>query len=275
MTRGRGNLECPLVQRFPTVTKGFPSPTRNPLVATSFIGTYRWGMQKSTKQLVVVINASEANFRVPIAITQPRTESRLRRAIGGARSVQDGAPSKRVSRVIVLTRLLSLVLLLALSAPLSGLAVGSSSVSVAWDRNAEADVTSYRIYYGLASRQYSSSINAGNVTAVVVPGLSTGVPYFFAVTALDATGLESDYSSEVVVAPSGGFTLNVRIPANRQSILTVAGPASRSYDLLATTNLTTWTTLGSATAGANGLATYTDTGASGHQVRYYRARQKP
>jgi hypothetical protein len=118
-------------------------------------------------------------------------------------------------------------------------------------------------------------MNVGNLTAGVVPGLSNGVPYFFAVTALDATGLESDYSSEVVVTPSGGFNLKVRIPANRQAVLTVTGPASQSYDLLTTTNFTTWTTLGSATAGANGLATYTDTAAPGYRIRYYRARQKP
>jgi hypothetical protein len=232
------------------------------------------GMQISTKQLVVAVNASETSFRV--AITQPRTGARLVRATGAAPLEGDSSPSKRVSRLIVLTRFLSLaLLLLALSIPLSARAVGSSSVSVAWDANPEVDVVGYRIYYGLVSRQYSSSIFAGNVTTGVIPGLSNGVPYFFAVTALDATGLESDYSSEVAVTPSGGFTLKVRIPANRQSVLTVQGSASQAYEFLATTNLTTWTTLGSATAGANGLATYTDSGAPNHRIRYYRARQLP
>jgi hypothetical protein len=179
--------------------------------------------------------------------------------------------------LIVLARFLSLAfLLVALSHPSSVLGVvGPASVSLAWDRNPEADVVGYRIYYGLSSRQYTNSIYVGNLTTGVVPGLSNGVPYFFAMTSLDATGLESDYSSEVAVTPNGGFGLKVRIPANRQSVLTVAGPSSQAYAFLASTNFTTWTTLGSATAGTNGLATYIDTAAPNYRVRYYRAQQLP
>ncbi len=232
-------------------------------------------MHKSTKTLVVAAAASETNFRV--AITQSRTGTRLLREISEVRPERDGAPLRHVSRLIVLTRFLSLAfLLIALSHPLSVLGVvGPVSVSLAWDRNPEADVVGYRIYYGLSSRQYTNSIYVGNLTAGTVPGLSNGVPYFFAMTALDATGLESDYSSEVAVTPNGGFSLKVRIPANRQSVLTVTGPAGQAYDFLASTNFTTWATLGSATAGTNGLATYTDTAAPGYRIRYYRARQKP
>jgi len=232
-------------------------------------------MHKSTKTLIVAAPASEASFRV--AITQPRTGARLLRSGGGARSGRGSASSRGGSRWIVLARFLSLAfLLVALSRPLSVLGVvGPASVSLAWDRNPEADVVGYRIYYGLSSLQYTSSMNVGNLTTGVVPGLSNGVPYFFAVTALDATGLESDYSSEVSVTPSAGSRLKVHIPANRQSVLTVTGPASQAYDFLVSTNFTTWTTLGSATAGANGVATYTDTGAPGYRIRYYLARQKP
>ncbi len=232
-------------------------------------------MQKFTKELVVAADASETNFRA--ALTPPSSGSHLRRVLAAGRPERDGVPSRRVSRLIVLTRFLSLALLLvALSRPLNVLGVvGPASVSLAWDRNPEVDVVNYRIYYGTVSRQYTKSVYAGNLIAGVVPGLSGGVRYFFAVTALDATGLESDYSAEVVVTPGGGFSLKVRIPANRQSVLTVTGPASQAYDLFATTNLTTWSTLGSATAGTNGIAIYTDTAAPNYRVRYYRARQKP
>jgi hypothetical protein len=232
-------------------------------------------MQKSTKQLVIAADAIEASFRV--TITQPHTGARLLRTVGRARSVRGGAPPGRVSRLIVLARFLSLAfLLVALSHPLSVLGVvGPVSVSLAWDRNPEADVVGYRIYYGLGSRQYTNSIYVGNLTTGVVPGLSNGVQYFFAMTAIDATGLESDYSSEVAVTSKGGFSLKVRIPVNRRSVLTVTGPAGQVYDFLASTNFTTWTTLGRATAGTDGLATYTDTAAPAYRIRYYRARQVP
>lgn len=69
-------------------------------------------------------------------------------------------------------------------------------VTLAWERNAEPDVLGYRIYYGIASRTYSRSIDVGNVTAYTVTGLGTGI-YFFAVTAYNAAGLESGYSNEV------------------------------------------------------------------------------
>lgn len=232
-------------------------------------------MHKSTKQLVVAADAIETNFR--IAITPSRTGCRLRPEAGEGRPERDCGPSRRVSRLIVLSRFLSLALLLvALSHPLNVLGiVGPSSVTLSWDRNPEADVVGYRIYYGQVSRQYTDSVYVGNLTAGVVPGLLSGVRYFFAMTALDATGLESDYSGEVAVTPSGGFSLKIRIPANRQAVLTVTGPAGQGYDLLTSTNFTNWTTLGSATAGTNGLATYTDTGAPGKLIRYYRAQQKP
>ncbi len=76
-------------------------------------------------------------------------------------------------------------------------------VTLSWDpptTNADgtplADLAGFRIYYGLASRNYSWVIDVGNVTTYKIENLSPNT-YYFAVTAYDTSGNESDYSNEV------------------------------------------------------------------------------
>lgn len=57
-------------------------------------------------------------------------------------------------------------------------------------------VAGYKIYYGTESQTYTSVIDVGNVTTYKVSGLPTGATYYFAVTAYDATGVESDPTDE-------------------------------------------------------------------------------
>jgi fibronectin type 3 domain-containing protein len=58
-------------------------------------------------------------------------------------------------------------------------------------------VTGYRVYYGTTSRTYGSGLNASSMTTYIVPNLTVGRTYYFAVTAYDAAGNESDFSGEV------------------------------------------------------------------------------
>jgi len=80
---------------------------------------------------------------------------------------------------------------------LGGILRADQSVTLAWDPNPEPDVSGYKIHYGNASRNYPYSTNVGNVTTATVYGLQEGLVYFFAVTAHNTSGLESDYSNEV------------------------------------------------------------------------------
>ena len=82
---------------------------------------------------------------------------------------------------------------------------GTHSVTLAWDapeQNTDGspltDLQGYKLYYGTASRSYSDSIVIDNpgVTRYVVDTLSPGT-YYFALTAFNSKGAESDYSSEV------------------------------------------------------------------------------
>jgi hypothetical protein len=73
------------------------------------------------------------------------------------------------------------------------------SVTLAWDPGAPAtDIAGYAIYYGVASRSYTNVVDVGLATTGVVSNLVAGTTYYFAVTANSSSGLESDYSSEVV-----------------------------------------------------------------------------
>ncbi len=89
-----------------------------------------------------------------------------------------------------------------------------AQVTCSWGPSPES-VIGYKIYYGTASRSYTSSINVGNVTTYTVQGLSVGVTYYFAATAYNQFG-ESDYSNEA----SGRITETVSSPP------ALAGPTS-------------------------------------------------
>lgn len=73
----------------------------------------------------------------------------------------------------------------------------AESAVVSWQPNTEPDLAGYQIYYGTTSRFYSVIIDVGNTTQYTVTGLNPGVTYYFAVTAYDINGNESDYSEEV------------------------------------------------------------------------------
>jgi len=56
----------------------------------------------------------------------------------------------------------------------------------------------YKIYYGTVSKQYSTTISVSSPATLsyVIDALTVGQTYYFAVTAVSATGTESSYSPE-------------------------------------------------------------------------------
>jgi hypothetical protein len=88
----------------------------------------------------------------------------------------------------------------------------AAEVNLAWDASVTPTVTHYRVYYGNATRTYGKLETIGNVTEYKVTDLPVGM-WFFAVTALDDMGNESEYSNEVsttiggVPASPGNFRL--------------------------------------------------------------------
>lgn len=81
------------------------------------------------------------------------------------------------------------------------------NVTVSWDVSPGGNVAGYNLYYGPNSLEYTNMLVAGNATSVLVPGLVEGATYYFAATAYDLTGVESELSNEVLYSvPGGGIT---------------------------------------------------------------------
>ena len=75
-------------------------------------------------------------------------------------------------------------------------------MTLAWDPNTENDLAGYNVYYGTASRVYDSVIEVGNITSYTVTDLEPETQYYFAITAYDTSGNESDFSVEVSAVPN-------------------------------------------------------------------------
>ncbi len=75
--------------------------------------------------------------------------------------------------------------------------VEPAQVTLIWDPNSESDLAGYKLYYGYSSRDYPNVIDVGNEEICIVDNLKPGETYYFAATAYNITGLESDYSNEV------------------------------------------------------------------------------
>ena len=112
------------------------------------------------------------------------------------------AVCRRVRRAALIVLFLDVFFALT---PLTSFATGI--VTLAWDPSPSTNViANYKIYYGGASATYTNAVSAGTNTTVSVSNLVEGTTYYFAATAVDTFGLESDYSAEVSAAIPGRLT---------------------------------------------------------------------
>jgi hypothetical protein len=74
---------------------------------------------------------------------------------------------------------------------------GYSYVDLRWDLSDEESLSGYNIYYGKTSGQYSRKKTVARVNSYRIDNLNNGEVYYFAITAYDNLGRESDYSDEV------------------------------------------------------------------------------
>ena len=72
-------------------------------------------------------------------------------------------------------------------------------ITLEWDASSGTDVAGYKIYYGTVSRNYDTVLDVGDYTSVSIADLEDNETYYFAVTAYNADGEESDYSDEVCI----------------------------------------------------------------------------
>jgi hypothetical protein len=117
-----------------------------------------------------------------------------------------------------------------------------SSVSLQWTPNTDPSVSGYRVYYGGDSRGYTNVLNAGSLTNASVEGLEEGKTYYFAVTAYDDFGDESDYSVETVYIVPGYLTMTMG--PNPGDLLRVRFPVAPAhwYELQMSQDMQHWST---------------------------------
>ena len=98
-----------------------------------------------------------------------------------------------------MSRTVSLLLTLGMLFSMVHLA-DAATVSLAWDANTETNLAGYKLYYGTSPRaqaMYSETVLiSGKNTTTWEITLPTGV-YYLALTAIDSSGNESDFSNEV------------------------------------------------------------------------------
>lgn len=82
--------------------------------------------------------------------------------------------------------------------------VSAGQAILSWDpptTNADGspltDLSGYRIYYGTSSGVYVMTLDVGSVINSTINNLTDGEIYYFAVTAYDLSGNESDFSNEI------------------------------------------------------------------------------
>jgi hypothetical protein len=75
--------------------------------------------------------------------------------------------------------------------------LAASSLTLAWDPNAEPDLAGYKVYYGTQSGDYDSVIDVGDVIQYAIGSLEPETRYYLALTAYDTSWNESDFSWEV------------------------------------------------------------------------------
>jgi hypothetical protein len=88
-----------------------------------------------------------------------------------------------------------LCLVLGLSMSFFQESANAAQITLAWDESDAA--AGYKIYSGTASNNYTWVVDVGNTLSYTTANLTDGYTYYFAATAYDASGLESDYSDEV------------------------------------------------------------------------------
>jgi hypothetical protein len=79
--------------------------------------------------------------------------------------------------------------------------LAEAGVQLVWDASPDPDIAGYRLSYGTTSRQYTTTIDVGNVTAFEFLEPDPSVTYFLALRSYDTDGLVSAYSNEISTTP--------------------------------------------------------------------------
>lgn len=133
-----------------------------------------------------------------------------------------------------------------------------NSILIQWQANSETDLSGYRVYYGTASRNYGLPIPVSG-TQYSFNAMQADVTYYIAVSAVDTSGNESGYSSEVnvtyIIPDTTSPAVTITLPTSETSYDTLSGSIDISGTAVDDTEVSsvTWTN----SRGGSGTATGT------------------
>jgi hypothetical protein len=149
------------------------------------------------------------------------------------------------------------------------------SVTLAWNPSPANNIAGYRLYLGLSSGTYATSLDVGATTNATLANLTPGMTYYFAVTAYDTNNLESPFSGEINYTIPGVVNLaKLRISRGPTGQVQITGsaPVGYSYSVLSSKDLKNWNIVGTVVADTSGSFLFLDTIRAGTGY-FYRVRQ--
>lgn len=144
------------------------------------------------------------------------------------------------------------VLLLCFQLPIHA----NQNVVLAWNPIVDPSVAGVRIYYGVESHAYTSSVDAGNVNRATISVPDGNMTYYFAATTYDTFGNESDFSNEAsftvtnppslaatTVVVTNPATLSAPVSSGGNFSFSVSGKSGDIYILQSSTDLKNWVSI--------------------------------
>jgi len=144
-----------------------------------------------------------------------------------------------------------------------------ASYQLAWNSNPEPDIAYYRLHIGTSSGRYLTVVPVGKVTSHVATNLVAGRTYFFALSAVNTSNIESDRSAEVSTAVSGNLSLSIaQVPGEIR--ISVQGTPGQTYNIQPADTLPQWGGGTTRTADASGRIVVSEPITSQGSRRFFR-----
>jgi fibronectin type 3 domain-containing protein len=147
----------------------------------------------------------------------------------------------------------------------------ADTVNLGWNGSSDPGIQGYRVYVGTTQDQFTQTYDTGTGTTFAVNGLESGKVYYFAVSAIGSTGLESELSDEITVTLESAPPINPPetslgsapalsgTPGNMAITMTTA--AAGTYVLERSTDLKNWEVVTQTQLSAPGQLEFQDTDA--------------
>ena len=155
---------------------------------------------------------------------------------------------------------------------LAGLAgAQAENLSLGWSPSSDTNVTGYNIYYGTSSGDYTNKVTIGNILATTISNLTYGTTYYFAVTALNSAGDESDFSNEAKFTFPNILTLSAGANPGDPMLIKFPVASGHWYEIQASVDLQSWSTIWQTDVeSSNSMVQFSDPSIGSFPSRFYR-----